>query len=254
MGNILIVGANTGIGYYMAKTFLESGNRVAVLDICTEKIEKLKPLFPKTLFTVVADAASTEEINAGVGQAMAQWGAIHIAIFNACICTFESEPDTDIEVYKKVFEVNYFGALRLAKALLPGMREAGKGHLVFTSSGVGVTGFYNISPYASTKGALESLAKCLQIENEPYGISVHVAHPPLTDTASAGGIKIPKEFKASAEKVGKGLAKKMEWLNPRAFLLCHSLGQTLQMRFSYRHPLFIGRMMTKMTKRAENQR
>lgn len=48
-------------------------------------------------------------------------------------------------------------------------------------SGVGVTGFGNISPYASTKGAFEALAKCLAVENDEYGITVHLFHPPLTN-------------------------------------------------------------------------
>ena len=56
-------------------------------------------------------------------------------------------------------DVNYFGALRLSKLILPFMREKKEGRIIFTSSGVGVTGFGNISPYASSKGAIESLAK-----------------------------------------------------------------------------------------------
>ena len=51
------------------------------------------------------------------------------------------------------------------------------------------------------------LAKCLDIENAADGISFHLFHPPLTDTASASGLPIPKEFKADPKKVGYGLAK-----------------------------------------------
>ena len=179
---------------------------------------------------------------------MKQFGMIDVAIHNACMCTFDSEQDTDYEVYQKVMDINYFGALRLAKTVLPYMREAKKGRVIFTSSGVGVTGFANISPYASTKGAMESLAKCLEIENEAYGISFHLFHPPLTNTASASGLPIPKEFKADPKKVGYGLAERMM---SDKFVICHSVSQALQMKFSYRHPLFIGRMMTKMTNRAK---
>lgn len=119
--------------------------------------------------------------------------------------------------------------------------------MIFTSSGVGVTGFVNISPYASSKGAIESLTKCLEIENLRYGISFHLFHPPLTDTASAAGLPIPKEFKANAQKVGYGLA---DHLWSKKFVICHSTAQLLQIKLSYRHPLRIGKMMTKMTERA----
>ena len=158
-----------------------------------------------------------------------------------------SEPDSDYDVYRDVMDIHFFGALRLAKTVLPYMREQKEGRIIFTSSGVGVTGFENISPYAATKGAIESLAKCLEIENEEYGISFHLFHPPLTDTDSASGLPIPKEFKADARKVGNGLA---EHIWSKKFVICHSVLQSLQIKFSYRHPLYIGKMMTKMTKRA----
>ena len=57
--------------------------------------------------------------------------------------------------------MNYYGALRLVKSVLPYMQAQKYGKIIFTSSGVGVTGFIGISPYASTKGALEALAKSL---------------------------------------------------------------------------------------------
>lgn len=112
------------------------------------------------------------------------------------------------------------------------MREARKGRLIFTSSAVGVTGFKNISPYASSKGAIESLAKCLEIENRQYGISVHLFHPPLTNTTSASGLMIPKEFKANPREVGKAFAKHI-W--SKKFIIYLSFSTALSLRFSYRH-------------------
>lgn len=247
MANILIVGGNQGIGYYLAKRLLELGNSVTVLDLQTDALEQLEKKYPHTVLPVMADAQDLSTIEHGVKQAIRQFGTIDIAVHNACLCTFESEKDTDYEIYRKVMDVNYFGALRLVKTVLPHMREAGNGRVIFTSSGVGVTGFANISPYASSKGALESLAKCLEIENAEYGITFHLFHPPLTDTRAASGLPVPKELKADARKVGYGLADR---IMSDQFVICHSFNQAIQMKFSYRHPLFIGKMMAKMTKRA----
>lgn len=246
MAHILIVGADQGIGYYLAERLLENGNFVTVLDLQTDAVASLKEKYPKTVLPVVADARNLSSIEHGVQQAMEHFGDIDIAIHNACLCTFESEPDTGFEVYQNVMDINYFGALRLAKTVLPHMRKAKKGRVIFTSSGVGVTGFSNISPYASSKGAIESLAKCLEIENEEYGISFHLFHPPLTNTKSASGITVPKEFKSEAKKVGYGLADRI-W--SKKFVICHSASQAAQIKFSYRHPLYIGKMMTKAAKR-----
>lgn len=250
MAKILIVGANQGIGYYLAERLLEAGNSVTVLDIQTDAVRVLKAKYQKTFLSVIADARDSFSIEEGVRKAVKYFGNIDIAIHNACLCTFESEYDTSYEVYQNVMDVNYFGALRLAKTVLPYMRRAGKGRIIFTSSGVGVTGFSNISPYAASKGAIESLAKCLEIENEEYGISFHLFHPPLTNTKSASGISIPKEFKAEAKKVGYGLADHI-W--SKRFVICHSASQAAQIKFSYRHSLYIGKMMTRAAKRAAGQ-
>lgn len=250
MADILIIGADQGIGYYLTESLLESGNRVAVLDIQTGHIAELQPKYGNNLLVIRADATDSLSVQEGVQKAFDCFGSIDIAIHNACICTFNSEPETDLEVYRQVMNVNYYGALRLAKAVLPHMREARKGRLIFTSSAVGVTGFKNISPYASSKGAIESLAKCLEIENGPYGISVHLFHPPLTNTKSASGLMIPKEFKADPREVGTGFAKHI-W--SKKFIIYPSLSTAVSLRFSYRHPLLFGRMLTNMTDKAEQE-
>ena len=248
MSNILIVGANQGIGYYMVIRLLEKGNKVAVLDIQDEHISEWKDRYQDSLFVIKADATDKESLSEGIEKAIKEFGNIDIAIHNACLCTFVSEQDTDYEVYKKVMDVNYFGALRLSKLVLPSMRERKQGRIIFTSSGVGVTGFGNISPYASSKGAIEALAKCLEIENLEYGITFHIMHPPLTNTASSSGLPVPKEFMADAEKVGRGLADN---ICSKKFVICHSFSQSLQMKLCYRHPLYMGKMMWKMTQRAK---
>lgn len=246
MSNIVIVGANQGIGFYLAQSLLRMNHSVAVLDIKLHNLEKLRAHYPERLLPILADAQDLESIQQGVALVREKWGNLDVAIHNACLCTFDSEPDTDYDTYKKVMDINFFGALWLAKTVLPLMRRAGHGRVIFSSSGVGVTGFMNISPYASSKGAIEALAKCLEIENQPYGISFHLFHPPLTNTAS--GLPIPKEFKVDAKKVGLGLAKH---IFSKRFVICHSFGQSLQMALTYRHPLFIGRLTTKMTRRAQ---
>jgi len=60
------------------------------------------------------------------------------------------------------------------------------------------------------------------------------------------GIPVPKEFKAEAKKVSYGLAARI-W--SKKFVICHSKSQAAQMNFSYRHPLYIGKMMTRAAKK-----
>ena len=241
--NIIITGANQGIGYYMAEKLLAEGNKVSVLDIETDNLATLKTKYD-SLISYQVDLRNYDEVKRAVDETVAVFDTIDIAVHNACKCTFESEKETDLDTYNDVFDVNYFGALRLVKSVIPYMSAQQKGRVIFTSSGVGVTGFMNISPYSSTKGALEALAKCLRIEYAKDNISFHIMHPPLTRTESASPLPVPDEFKALPDKVGYGLAKH---INSKRFIICHSLNQKMQTFGCYLFPTKMGDLLSKLT-------
>lgn len=249
MENIIITGANQGIGYYFAEQALKDGNKVAVLDIETDRLSALEQEFSDRLLYYQTDVRDEVQVQTAVDDIIRKWRRIDTAVHNACLCTFAMESDTDIDVYRQVFDVNYYGALRLAKSVLPYMQARKRGKICFTSSGVGVTGFAGISPYASTKGALEALAKCLALEYSADGISFHIIHPPLTRTKSASPLPVPKEFMADPRKVGYGIARQISRLSGKRFIICHSAGQKIQTLACYLFPLKMGRLMSKMTAR-----
>lgn len=241
--NIIITGANQGIGYYMVEKLLAEGNKVSVLDIHTDNLVKLKEKNDSLIYYKV-DLRNYDEVKSAVDETVAEFETIDIAVHNACKCTFESESKTDLDTYNDVFNVNYFGALRLVKCVIPYMAAQKKGRVIFTSSGVGVTGFMNISPYSSTKGALEALAKCLRNEYAKDNITFHIMHPPLTRTESASPLPVPEEFKALPEKVGYGLAKH---INSKRFIICHSLNQKIQTFGCYLFSTKMGDLLSNLT-------
>lgn len=241
--NIIITGANQGIGYYMVEKLLAEGNKVSVLDIKTDNLVKLKEKCDSLIYYKV-DLRNYDEVKRAVDETAAEFETIDIAVHNAFKCTFERESKTDLDTYNDVFNVNYFGALRLVKCVIHYMSAQKKGRVIFTSSGVGVTGFMNISPYSSTKGALEALAKCLRIEYAKDNITFHIMHPPLTRTESALPLPVPEEFKALPEKVGYGLARH---INSKRFIICHSLNQKIQTLGCYLFPTKMGDLLSKLT-------
>ncbi|MGL5254567.1 MAG: SDR family NAD(P)-dependent oxidoreductase [Brevinema sp.] len=243
--NILITGANQGIGYYMVIELLEQGHNVTALDIDISELLNLANKYPNKVFPILCDVRNTENMQKSIKQSVNTCGTIDIAIHNACICTFQSMEDTDYSIYEDVLNVNYLGALRLAKCAIPHMQS---GKVIFVSSGVGVTGFHNISPYASSKGAIESLAKCLSLEYKDRGISFHIMQPPLTRTKSAEPLPIPKDFLANPQIVGRGLARR---IHKNSYCICHSVIQQVQTKLCYLFPLKMGAMMSKMTKKSE---
>lgn len=241
MANILITGANQGIGYFMAEKFLSQGDSVAVLDVETDHLAALQQQYPSRLLPLHCDVRDSAQVAGAVAAAAEAFSVIDIAIHNACLCTFAPLAQTDEATYQAVFDVNYFGAVRLVKAVLPLMERQQSGRFLLVSSGVGIMGFGSISPYASSKGALESLAKCLSIEYEHQGITFHIVHPPITRTRSAAPFPLPEEFKADPKTVGYGIAAHS---GAKSFLICHSFGQKVQTQLCYLLSLRMGRFMS----------
>lgn len=244
MKNVIITGANQGIGYYFVKQLLIDGFNVTVLDIEADNLEKLRINYQKSLLPLLCDIREEAAVTECVKRSAQEFGTVDYAVHNACICTFDSIEDTEEATYKDVFDVNFFGALRLTKAVVPYMKEQGKGTVIYTSSGVGVMGFVNISPYASSKGAIESLAKCMNIEFAGTGITFHLFQPPLTKTKSSSPLPVPDEFMADPKVVGVGLAKR---ISKKKFIISHSFMQSIQTRMAYLFSVRFGKLLSKMT-------
>jgi len=248
MASIIITGGNAGIGYYMTRQFLEDGHCVAVLDVCTDRLEPLELEFNGSLVICSGDAADEADVARCLKKVNGLWGGVDIAIHNACICVFAPFNKTSEADMKRVHEVNFGGAVNLARWTLPIMKRQKYGRLCFVSSGVGVTGMDGLSAYASSKGAIEALARCLKLECAGTGVSVHLLHPPLTRTASSSPLPVPPQMMAEPEKVGRALARRIE---SKGFIITTGIGQRLMVGLAYHLPGRIGRLLSSMTKRAQ---
>ncbi len=244
---VIITGGNNGIGFFMTKALLEDGFKVAVFDITGDNIEKLAALYPTHLLYRKCDVTKSDDIQSAVASMLAKWGQINVLVNNACLGIygpFETKPL--VETYRE-FEVNYFGYVRMIQAVLPHMKKQGTGIIHNVSSGVGITGFTNISGYASTKGAIEALTRTLWLELEKYHITVNLIHPPLTNTKSAQIIGIPGEMMMDPGDVGYKLAKKItstqKMITPD-FLT--AFVTFLTYRFPYQLGSFAGKMTDKV--------
>ena len=243
MANIVITGANEGIGFEMAKSLLGRGHRVALLDISLTHCAELCAQHPNSALCFEADMRDGTAVGRAVSDAAAAFGGLDAAVHNACLCPFADFAHAVDEVQLSAYYVNYLGAVHLARAALEHLNPGGR--VAFTSSGVGVTGFPKLSAYASTKGAIEALAKCLALEYPQY--SFHILHPPLTATRSSAPLPVPEEFMSTPEHVGRGLAKR---LFARSFIICPSRWQKVQTLLCYLAPRKLGTLLAAMTAKA----
>lgn len=239
MRHILITGGGNGIGLAIAKTCLMMGDCVSIVDY---DISIGSSFNHPNLFLLQANVSHELDVCNAVMKAVERFGKLDIVIHGACLCDYSFVKDMSVETVKSILETNFIGGwlvMRYASDCL-----SSNSHVWFFSSGVGVTGLAGLSAYASSKGAIESLVKCLRLE---YPFHIGVIHPPLTKTKAASCFPIPDAFKQDASLVGEKLAYRLE---KNTYVLTIDLKQKILLSICYLFPLFIGKWLNRLTMRA----
>ncbi|MDR0661389.1 MAG: SDR family NAD(P)-dependent oxidoreductase [Prevotellaceae bacterium] len=173
---VWITGASSGIGEATAFAFIEQGATVIASSSSAEKLEisKAKAPKPEQFNTVPLDLGQADTIESIVKQTLEQFGRVDILINNAGISQRSLVLDTPITNDRKVMEIDYFGTIILTKAILPQMIRQGGGHILCTSSIVGVFGFPLRSAYSAAKHALHGFFESLRLEYYKQNIKVGI--------------------------------------------------------------------------------
>jgi len=173
----LITGCSTGFGRTLAEAVLKKGDYLLATAREPEQLGALIDHYRETAKAVRLDVTSSQDIQAAVDTAIATFGRIDVLVNNAgygLIGALEEVNETDI---RQQFETNFFGPLRLMRAVLPLMRQQGSGHVVNMSSTAGLVGFGGSSIYCGTKFALEGTSEALAKEVESFGVKVTLIEP-----------------------------------------------------------------------------
>ncbi len=168
MASVLITGASKGIGRVTAQELGRRGHRV----VATARK-------PETLAGLPVDLRLALDVTdpLSIAAAVAQAGEIDVLISNAGEIIYAAVEATPPEELIRLLDINTVGALRVAQAVLPGMRARGRGRLLFLSSVVGRIVRPPGAAYNATKWALEALAEALAIEVAPFGIQTALLEP-----------------------------------------------------------------------------
>jgi serine 3-dehydrogenase (NADP+) len=179
---VLIVGASSGIGRAAAVLFAREGAKVVAAARREDRLQALKQELAKEQRDItvrVADASKPEDM-----QHLAQTiGKIDILVFVAGINT----PDRSMErltpeIWNSLVEVNLNGAFYATHAVLPSMRSAGSGHLIYISSISGLVPDVSGAAYQAGKRGVLGLAHAIRVEERQNGIRTCVICPGLVDT------------------------------------------------------------------------
>lgn len=207
---VVITGANEGIGYGMLTALVENGYRVAGLDVRGDAIESLQESNPETVRYYDCDVTVDDDVERAVTGIIDEWGRIDILVNNAAVLNFGFFDEQTAEDMDRVFAVNFFGAVRLIRAVLPHMRAQNGGIIHNVSSGAGRVGNPGLTGYAATKGAIESFTRSLRHELRHEPVTCTIMHPRLAATRSASALGYPASQLSDPDDVGRKLAGEIE--------------------------------------------
>lgn len=177
----LITGGASGIGASTAKLFVKHGAKVIVADVQDQLgLSVCKEIGPEeTVFYVHCDVTCDSDVQNAVDTAISKYGKLDIMFSNAGI-SGEMESGillVDNTNFKRVFDVNVYGAFLAAKHAARVMIPAKTGCIIFTSSAVSVVSVGATHAYVASKHAVVGLANNLCVELGQYGIRVNCISP-----------------------------------------------------------------------------
>lgn len=186
----LVTGGDSGIGLATARLLLAEGARVVLTDRVPDALDAAAAGLgagPDRLLPVVADLTVPAEVDALVARARTELGAPEILVHAAGVTGAQGAfHEIDDAGWLRTIEVDLLAAVRVVRAVLGGMREAGRGRIVLLASEDGVQPYVDELPYCASKAAVLSLVKGLSKAYGAEGVLVNAVSPafvatPMTD-------------------------------------------------------------------------
>ncbi|MGQ5833962.1 oxidoreductase [Serratia sp. IR-2025] len=215
---ILITGVSSGFGQALAREALAVGHRVVGTVRNSEALQAFGALDTQRAFGYLLDVTDVERIDEVVGEIESAVGPIDVLVNNAGYGHEGILEESPLAELRRQFDVNVFGAVAMIKAVLPGMRQRRRGHIInITSMGSFIT-LPGISYYCGSKFALEGISETLSKELAPFNLRVTAVAPGSfrTDWAGRSMVRSPRRLpdydalfepvrQARQEKSGKQL-------------------------------------------------
>ena len=195
---VLITGAANGIGRATALELARHGVRMGLIDIDSAGLDSLANLLRDIGCDVrrgdrrrLAAAA----LRQAVKQIEATLGQIDVLLACAGFGTLTLVPDLALDTLRRTFEVNMFGVAESIEAVLPGMLNRGRGHIVGVASMAGYRGFPWMISYSASKAALIAYLEALRPGLARRGITVTTVCPGFVRTAMSTGVPYKRKIK-----------------------------------------------------------
>lgn len=183
---VVVVGASSGIGRATAVLFAKEGARVMAAARRENRLRELRDEMQSEghcLDIHVCDAANAAEMDQLMQTARAKLGKVDFMVYaSGTNVVNRALTRLDVATWDKVVNVNLNGAYYATQAVLPGMREARSGYLIYVSSISGLVPDVSGAAYQAAKRGVLGLAHAVRVEEKENGIRTCVICPGLVDT------------------------------------------------------------------------
>ncbi|MEZ6064245.1 MAG: 3-oxoacyl-ACP reductase family protein [Planctomycetaceae bacterium] len=194
----LVTGGSKGLGQAMAAGLASAGADVVVvsrhLEEATAAAAQIAADYGHAALGLRADVTQPDQVEATVAATLNRFGRIDILVNNAGINIRGPIDELTYEQFREVQQVNVDGPWLCARAVVPHMKQAGKGRIINLASTLGVVGLANRTPYTASKGAMVQMTRALALELAPFEITCNAICPgpfltpmnePIADTEEA---------------------------------------------------------------------
>src|SRR5713101_6898036 len=232
---VVVTGASSGIGRATASLVARHGARVVLVSRTKEKLDELQREIESeggSAFVRSTDLSDTDACERMIRDVLAEHGRVDILVNNAGRSIRRSiEASYDrFHDFQRTMQLNYFGPVKLILAVLPGMRERRRGHIINISS-IGTQAFPpRFSAYVASKSALAAFSRCIGPEVVDDGVAITNIHMPLVRTPMIAPTGIYKNFPTSSpEEAAELVASAILTRAPEVSTRLGKLGETVNM-------------------------
>jgi NAD(P)-dependent dehydrogenase (short-subunit alcohol dehydrogenase family) len=184
----LVTGAARGIGLAATRALAQEGARVLMCDLDEDVVLSAADALREEGLTVQAlkaDVSNQDSIAQAVAAAVTAWGRLDILISNAAITDDTPFESISAERWHRVMNVNLDSVLYGAQAAMPHLKRSPCASIVNVASIQGLRGQPNSMAYATAKGAVVNLTRCMAVDFGPLGVRVNAIAPGYIDTRMA---------------------------------------------------------------------
>jgi NAD(P)-dependent dehydrogenase (short-subunit alcohol dehydrogenase family) len=206
----IVTGAGSGIGRACAIALAKEGARVALVGRRKDHIEQVAHDIGDRACAISADLSQAAEITRVIAETVRRFGGLNLLLNNAGVLHVGTVEQITEEQWDHTFTLNVRSVWLLSRAALPHMRNAGGGSIINLASVLGIVGARNRAAYASSKGAMIQLTKCMAIDHGHEHIRVNAICPSFIETELTaqllGQVTNPEAFRrdrTAAHPIGR---------------------------------------------------